>query len=78
MNELQEVTKWFTLGLNLGLDVSTLKGVKKDHMGTDDCRRDMLGIWMREQEATWSKVVQALVQIKIYRLAVQIASKYSK
>ena len=78
MSELQEVTKWFTLGLNLGLDVYTLKGVKKDRMETDDCRRDMLGIWMTEQEATWSKVVQALVQIKMYRLAVRIASKYSK
>ena len=78
MSELQEVTKWFTLGLNLGLDVYTLKGVKMDRKGTDDCRRDMLGIWMREQEATWSKVVQALVQMKMYRLAVRIASKYSK
>ena len=78
MNELLEVTEWFNFGLHLGLDENTLGSVKNDRMRTDDRRRDMLGIWMREQEATWSKVVHALVKIKMYRLAVQIASKYSK
>ena len=78
MNELQEVTDWFNFGLHLGVDENTLGSVKNDHQRTHDCRRDMLGKWMREQEATWSKVVHALVKIKMYRLAVQIASKYSK
>ena len=78
MNELQEVTEWFNFGLHLGLDVNTLESIKKGHQKTHDCRRDMLGIWMKEQKATWSKVVHALVKINMYRLAVQIASKYSK
>ena len=78
MNELQEVTDWLALGVYLGLEMSTLMSVKKDRLRTNECRRNMLGIWMKEQEATWSKVVQALVQMKMYRLAVRLASKYSK
>ena len=78
VNELQEVTDWFALGVYLGLEMSTLESVRADSMGIDEGRRSMLGIWMREQEATWSKVVDALVQMKLYYIAVQIASKYSK
>ena len=78
VNELQEVTDWCDFGFHLGLDENTLSSVEKDRMETDDCRRDMLEKWMREQEATWSKVVHALVKIKMYHLAVRIASKYSK
>ena len=68
----------FTLGVYLGLDESILRSVQEDCLRTADRWRNMLGTWMREQEATWSKVVQALVQIKMYHLAVRIASKYSK
>ena len=78
MNELKEVTDWFALGVYLGLDEFILKSVQEDCVRTDDCRREMLGKWMKEQEATWSKVVHALVEMKMYPLAVQIASKYSK
>ena len=60
VNELQEVTDWFALGVYLGLEMSTLASVRTDCMGTNECRRSMLGIWMREQEATWSKVVHVL------------------
>ena len=78
VNELQEVTDWLALGVYLGLEMATLMSVKKDRLRTHECRRNMLGIWMKEQEATWSKVVQALVQMKMYHLAVRLASKYSK
>ena len=78
MNELQEVTDWVALGVYLGIEMRILMSVKKDRLKTNECRRIMLGIWMKEQEATWSKVVHVLVQIKMYRLAVRIASKYSE
>ena len=78
MNELQEVTDWVALGVYLGIEMPMLMSVKKDRLKTNECRRIMLGIWMKEQEATWSKVVHVLVQIKMYRLAVRIASKYSE
>ena len=78
MNELQEVTDWVALGVYLGIEMPILMSVKKDRLKTNECRRIMLGIWMKEQEATWSKVVHVLVQIKMYRLAVRIASKYSE
>ena len=78
MNELQEVTDWVALGVYLGIEMPILMSVKKDRLKTNECRRIMLGIWMKEQEATWSKVVHVLVQIKMYCLAVRIASKYSE
>ena len=78
MNELQEVTDWVALGVYLGIEMPILMSVKKDRLKTNECRRIMLGIWMKEQEATWSKVVHVLVEMKMYRLAVRIASKYSE
>ena len=78
MNELQEVTDWVALGVYLGIEMRILMSVKKDRLKTNECRRIMLGIWMKEQEATWSKVVHVLVEMKMYRLAVRIASKYSE
>ena len=78
MNELQEVTDWVALGVYLGIEMPMLMSVKKDRLKTNECRRIMLGIWMKEQEATWSKVVHVLVEMKMYRLAVRIASKYSE
>ena len=78
VNELRDVTDWFTFGIYLELEVAALQAVKSNQIDTDSCRREMLSIWMREKEPTWYKVVDALVELKLYRLAVKIASKYSK
>ena len=65
-------------GLYLGLDISTLKQIQKDQLTTDRCRREMLLTWWERQTPTWLKVIQALVKIKMFRLAVKLASKYGK
>jgi len=78
VNELKDVVDWFTFGYYLGLGTAALQTVKRDRGDVDSCRREMLSVWMREYEPTWYKVVAALVEMKMYNLAVTIASKYSK
>lgn len=78
LNELWEVTDWMPFGLCLGLDVSTLKQIQKDQLTTDRCRREVLLTWGKEQTPIWLKVIQALVKIRMFHLAVKIASKYGK
>ena len=78
LDELQEVTDWMPFGLYLGLTVPTLKQIQKDQQTTDRCRREMLLTWGKEQTPTWLKVIQALVKIRMFHLAVKIASKYGK
>ena len=78
VNELKDVIDWFTFGYYLGLGTGTLQTVRRDRGDVDSCRREMLSLWMREHEPTWYKVVAALVEMKLYNLAVKIASKYSK
>lgn len=65
-------------GVYLGLTVSTLKQIQKDQLTTDRCRMEMLLTWGKEQTPTWLKVIQALVKIRMFHLAVKIASKYGK
>ena len=36
----------------------------------------MLSSWMEKEIATWSKIVNALAQIGMHKLAIAIASKY--
>ena len=78
VDELQEVVEWMPFGLYLGLAVATLKQIQKNHQTTPLCKQEMLYTWMRERRPTWLKVVEALVHIKMFRLAVKIASKYGK
>ena len=78
LNELEEVIDWMSFGVYLGLTVSTLKQIQKDQLTTDRCRRKMLLTWGKEQTPTWLKVIQALVKIRMFHLAVKIASKYGK
>jgi len=78
VDELQEVVEWMPFGLYLGVAVATLKQIQKNHQTTPLCKQEMLYTWMREWRPTWLKVVEALVHIKMFRLAVKIASKYGK
>ena len=40
MEELADVsTKWYNIGLKLGMSVGTLDGIKTDHSNTCDCLR---------------------------------------
>ena len=65
-------------GLYLGLAAPTLKQIQKEQLTTERCRREMLLTWGKEQTPTWLKVIQALVKIKRFPLAVKIASEHGK
>ena len=77
VNELQEVTDWYLLGLCLGLSEPQLKVIKQDYRTNDERRREMLATWEKQDKRTWSKVVCALMEMGGHHvLASHIATKY--
>ena len=76
LSELQEVTDWFKFGVEVGIQESKLKEIKRDYLDTEDRKRAMLFIWVKKEVATWAKVIHALAIIGMHRLALAIASKY--
>ena len=76
LSELQEVTDWFYFGVCLGVHEWKLKAIRRDYEDTEECKREMLFIWMNKEVATWVKVIRALAEIEMERLALAIASKY--
>ena len=82
LKELQQVTDWHKLGLHLDVPEHKLDDieatVERNSGNTDDCRREMLMIWMESEIATWARVVHALIHIDQLVLAANIANKYGK
>ena len=74
--ELQELTDWFKFGVEVGVQESKLKEIRQDYEDTEECKSEMLLIWMNKEVVTWTKVIRALVEIGMERLALAIASKY--
>ena len=66
--ELIAVTRWFDLGLMLGLKPATLEKIKiNNREKVDDCKRDMLLDWLRKVDnvpqkgqPSWRTLVVAL------------------
>ena len=78
LTELQNVTDWFTLGVGLEVPTPLLKAIREDHTDTDQCRREMLFAWSKQEVPTWPRVVHALSEMGIAKLAIAIAEKYGK
>ena len=77
VNELQEVTDWFQLGLCLRVPPSVLRTIQRDSKeDTNKCREEMLKTWMKREVPMWSTIVKALVDMKMADLALKIASKH--
>ena len=77
INELQEVTDWYLLGLCLGLTESRLREIEQDQRRNDERRREVLATWARQEKPTWSKVVHTLMEMGGHQvLASQIAEIY--
>ena len=77
--ELQTVTDWHQLGINLGLKKHDLSKIQQDcaHQGNDQQRLEMLNKWLqRTPHATWEDVVSALAQIGEDRVAENIQQKF--
>ena len=63
LSELQELTDWFKFGVEVGVQESKLKEIRQDYEDTEECKSEMLLIWMNKEVVTWTKVIRALVEI---------------
>ena len=69
--------EWQHLGQLLGLPESDLEAINEENKTTEDCRREMLLLWMeRDPNCTWKKVVDVLIEMKADSLAEGISSRY--
>ena len=80
ITELHDVMCWFQLGIYLDISPSELMKIRADHREkTDDCKTEMLVTWLRQTtDASWSKVVRALVGTRMGVLAQKVAVKYGE
>ena len=56
-------SRWFNIGLNLGISVSFLDVISHTNRGhTDDCLRECIKYWLTQpySPATWSAIIDAL------------------
>ena len=67
---------WIPLGLNLGLEVSTLLAIERECMTTEERRIHMLIAWQKQATPTWSAVIQGLVKMGMRPLASQLAQNH--
>ena len=69
-NELSEVTgtDWYPLGVQLGLRPPTLREIQNCYpLDTQQCRREMLDLWLRSTpEASWKSLAQAVQELDRY------------
>ena len=68
-------TRWYSLGLTLGIAVATLDKIEEDKHNEDDRKREMLKCWLSTASASWLSLVDALKSplINMERLANEIA-----
>ena len=55
-------SKWFYIGVQLGIDLGTLEAIKKDHHSSEECFTAMLTTWLRMNDPvpSWRALVNAL------------------
>ena len=75
VNGLSGVNDWIPLGLNLGVEISTLKAIERERITIGERRVLMLNEWQKQVPPTWSAVIQALVKMGMRHLATQLAQK---
>lgn len=73
-------SKWYDIGRQLRLSAFALKTISKQNFNIEDCFRDMLTQWLRQDDPppTWSALADALRSYAVGEqyLAEQIESKY--
>ena len=79
--ELQEsvrTSKWYNLGIQLGLEDNDLEGIAKQNgRDVDDCRRAMFGLWLRASSKPTRK--QLLYALRTKSVAeISIADEYER
>ena len=79
--ELHQVShKWYTLGVQLQIPISTLKRIEEEKSAMDECLLEMLVIWFESTNPppTWNILTEALESSPVgkKRLAKELRSKY--
>ena len=69
-------SKWYDLGLSLGLLDPKLKTIKEDYpRDSDGCLRECLSSWLQtDDKATWTKLVGALYEMEENSVATYVNS----
>lgn len=78
LTELNEVTDWFSFGISLEIPDTILRGIKQEFELVEDCKREMLMVWLQQSHPTWKTIVIALTGIDMDDLAIRIANEYGE
>ena len=81
LNEIHDArTKWYYIGIELKLDVSTLKAIESKYSDCKDCLREVITKWLKavQPKPTWRSLVDALRRpvVDESKLAAVLESKY--
>ena len=72
-DETASVTEWFTLGLYLNLPPAELEIINADYrFQTKQARRELLSLWLKTGNATWSNLIHALSKMGLRGLGKDI------
>ena len=75
-DETSSVTEWFTLGLHLKVSPTELDIINADyHFQTKQARREMLSLWLKTGNATWSCLIRALSKMGLQTLGKNIVAR---
>ena len=77
---LIEVTEWYELGLQLGVDDTELEEIEKNNRGNlRACRENMFQAWLRiTPNRSYQELVEALVTVGEVGEAEYLCEKYGK
>ena len=77
-NALQPVSAdWYTLGIQLDYDASTLDIIESNHRKVEHCLRDLLSKWLQEYpNKGWRDIIGALRKMKRIDVADEIERQY--
>ena len=77
VHELRNVTEWDVLGILLGLEVSEIDDIKRDHRNNALQRIVMLAKWLdKDRNASWEKVIDGLESMSMSTLGKRLKDKY--
>ena len=80
-NEIHDArTKWYDIGIELKVDVSTLKNIESTYTDSKDCLREVLTGWLKavDPKPTWKALVDALNTrvVDEHKLAADLDAKF--
>ena len=76
-NALREVDDWEDLGIQLDIQYHELQKFVSEHQKMEERKRAMLQFWLdHDTKASWEKVISALFEMKLNRMAEEIKRKY--